>query len=383
MPFDGTDFPPSGTATVATRRVQRRDDDQRLAAMLVEGGIPAEDVYAIDNEGVEDCVISDDGAWAEAWGRPLRKWSGFSAQAHAAKLRRGLFYTAFAAQRGIDRVRQIRVSAPVCSVPLTALRRVHAETSRRVAERLRYGIARYAPGIAVDLVTAEAKRDGAWSAYLHFHIVTRGGTPDELEALRRYWIATRAGMLTGWDWWDADTDGDDRTERHPAALVQYASKGLAAAIADDDWTPEELAELYCQTRGLAMIRATGAFRAWLGDLDCAGLTVRRNDYGAAVIVPKRPQVLGIRRHHERLFQSTGFSVLRRLDEYDFGDGIRRRAWLVRGHVGLTINDIGAVYALDDASTVYAPIPESPPLAPPVHPQSLIALRPPDPPPGAG
>jgi len=387
VPLDDTVWTDTAAAT-ALRRCRRRDDDQRLAALLVEGGIPADAVYAVPDDEVEDCVLSDDGQWAEEWGRPLRRWSGYQSQAHAAQTRRALFYAAFAAQQGINRVRQIRISAPVCSVPLTTLRSVHAETSRRVAERLRYGIARYAPGIAVDQVTAEVKRDGAWRAYLHFHIVTRGGTPAEVAALLRYWTMTRGGLQNGWGWWDSETavaeEGeDDRTERHPAALINYVSKGLAAAISDDDWTPEELAELYRQTRGVALIRAKGDFARWLGDLDRAGLTVRRGDYGVAEIIPKRPQRLGVRRHRERLFLSAGFSILRRLEEYDFGDGIRRRAWLVRGHARLTIGDINAVYLLGEAPlTEDAPIPESPPLAPPGHPQSLALLRPPDQTPGA-
>lgn len=385
MPFDGATWTtPDIAAAPAMRRVQRRDDDQRLAAMLVEGGVPAAAVYGVpDDEDVEDCVLSDDGEWAEGWGRPLRRWSGFPSQAHASQARRALLYAAFSAQRGIDRVRQVRVSAPVCSVPLTALRHVHAETSRRLMERLRYGIARYAPGLRIDMIAAEIVRDGPGFAYLHFHLVTRGGTLAELSALRGYWTSTRAGLPTGWDWWDAETDTgdeDDRTERHPAALVQYLSKGLAAAL-DDDWTPEEIGEFFRQTRGVAMVRAAGEFRRWLGDLDRAGMTVRRGDYGCAVIVPKRPQRLGIRRHRERLFTTVGFSVLRRLEEYDFGDGRKRRAWLVRGHAGLTMTDLAAVYMLADASTDYAPIPESLPATAIGHPQSPDETRPPAPPTG--
>lgn len=363
MPLDGATFP--SLVTTATRRLQRRDDDQRLAALLVEGGVAPTDVYALaDDEDVEDCVLSDDGEWAEEWGRPLRRWSGFPSQAHAAQARRTLFYTAFATQRSINSVQQIRISAPVCRIPLPHLRRVHAEASRKISERLRYGLERYAPGITVDLITAEVVRDGAGCVYLHFHLVARGGTPEELAALRKFWTTTRTGLPTGWEWWDDesddDADEDDRAERHPAALVNYVSKSLAAALDEsEEWTPAELAELFRQTRGLAMVRAKGEFARWLGDLDRAGLTVRRNTYGAAVVVPKRPAALGIRRHRDKLFQSVGFSVLRRLDEYNFGDGIRRRAWLVRANKLLTIKDIVDAYVFDEAHlTDYAPIPES-------------------------
>lgn len=257
------------------------------------------------------------------------------------------------------------------------------EASRRLLDRLRDGRKRYAPGIHIDMIVAGVKRDGAGHVYLHFHVVTRGGSAAELAALRQFFVRTCAGLLTGWDWWDAETDvddEDDRTERHPVALVQYAAKGLAEEL-DEDWTPEELAEMYRQTRGVAMVLAAGEFRRWLGDLDRAGLTVRRGEYGVAEIVPKRPQRLGIRRHRERLFHSVGFAVVRRLDEYDFGDGIRRRAWLVRGHAGLAMTDIANVYVLDAPSTDHASIPESLPATAIGHPQSPDERRPPDPPTG--
>ncbi|MFD1623511.1 hypothetical protein [Azospirillum griseum] len=377
MPFDGASFP--SLVTTAARRSQRREDDQRIADLLIEGGIAPGDVYVIpDDDEIEDILLSDDGEWSETWGRPLRRWSGFPSQAQTIKLRRGLFYAAFAAQRGIESVRQIRLSAPVCTIPLTALRRMHADISKKMMDRLRDGKKRYAPGIAIDMVAAHVKRDGHGCVYLHFHLVTRGGTFEELCALRRF-ITFRRDLPTGWDWWDdeSEADGeDDSIDRHPAALVQYTAKGLAAAI-DDDWTPDELAELFRQTRGVALVRPAGEFRQWIGDIDRAGMTVKRGKYGTAEVVPKRPATLGIRRHKEKLFKSAGFSILRRLDEYDFGDGIRRRAWLLRGHVGLTVTDIGDIYILDGAPfTVYAPIAELVPAATIEHHQNLGWTRPP-------
>lgn len=367
MPFDGSVWTPT-LFPLQPARSARRDDDQRLASMLLEGGIWPAAIYAVPaDENVEDYVLSEDGGWVEEWGRPLRRWAGFPSQSHSTQAKRALFYTAFAAQRGIDRVYQIRVAAPVCSIPLTALRRAHAETSRRVMDRLRYWLERNTSRLRVDMIAAEVVRDGKDCVYLHFHLITRVGTHAELATLRRFWTTTRSGLPTGWDWWDSSMDADDeeeesRTERHPAALVHYVAKGLAAAL-DDDWTPEELAEVWRQTRGVAMVRATGEFRRWLGDLERAGLTVRRGDYGAAIVVPKRPQRLRIRRHREKLFQSVGFSVLHRLEEYDFGDGVRRRAWLVRGYSGLTMGDIASVYDLGDTHfTGYASIPESEPIA---------------------
>ncbi|MDQ2106479.1 hypothetical protein, partial [Azospirillum isscasi] len=258
------------------------------------------------------------------------------------------YYTAFAGEHGICNVRQIRVAAPVCSVPLTALRRVHADTSRRLSERLRYGIARHAPGIFIDMIAAHIQRDGDdGRVYLHFHLVGRGGTAEEWAALEAYWIGGTGRPETGWLWWTAQDD--DRLGRHPAALVQYAAAGLAEEL-DDEWTPEELVELWHQTRGVSLIRAVGAYRKWLGKLETDGLTVRRHrEYGVAEIVPRRPTVR-VERLREHLFANVGFSVLRRT-VHDFGDGVLREAWHVRGRPGVTAAEIRAVYRdAEDTST---------------------------------
>ncbi|BAI72020.1 hypothetical protein AZL_013820 [Azospirillum sp. B510] len=297
----------------------------------------------------------------------------FPSQAFASKLRHGTRYMAFAAEHSIDAVRQIRVAAPVCSVPLAAFRSVHADTSRRLTERLRYGLARHAPGVSIDLIACHVKRDGAGRAYVHFHIVARGGTDAEWAALERYWVGE--SRPTGWDWWVAEDD--DRLGRHPAALVQYAAAGLAEEL-DDEWTPEELAELWRQTRGLSLTRAVGEYRRWLGALDAAGETVRRHPvYGVAERVPRR-RAVRIQRHKDKLFTSCGFGILR-VVWHDFGDGVLRESWHVRGRPGVTAADVRAVYAVADAtSTGTTAIPESQPAAP-VEPDQSPPPTPPPPP----
>lgn len=331
---------------------QLRVDDQRLAALLIEGGLTHADVHAVPPDS-DDQYVSDDGEWTESLGCALRRHQMFPTQAHAAKTRHGLRYIVYAGKHGIDTVRQIRVAAPVCSVPLTELRRAHADTSRRVTDRLRYGIRRHAPGVAVDLVATHIKRDGPNSVYLHFHIVARGGTPADWAALERYWVGVW-DRPTGWLWWHTEDD-DERLDRHPAALVQYVAAGLAEEL-DEDWTPEELAELWRQTRGVALIRAVGEYRRWLGKLDADGKTIRRNKYGVAEIVPRNP-VVRVKRLREHLFTSCGFSVLRRI-VHDFGDGVLRTAWHVRGRPGVTAADVRAVYTDADAYTGTTANPES-------------------------
>ena len=321
---------------------QRRDDDQRLAALLIEGGLADADAHAAP-PGSDDQYISKRDSHTESLGRAIRRHQMFSAQAYRNKVRHGLCHTLYAAENGIDTVRQIRVAAPVCSIPLDALRRMHADTSRRLADRLRYGIARHAPGVAFDLIAAHIQLDGDGSVYLHFHIVGRGGTPEEWTALETYFVGGKNRPETGWLWWTAQDD--DRLDRHPAALVQYAAAGLAEEL-DDTWTPEELVELWHQTRGVALVRAVGEYRKWLGKLDADGNTVQRNKYGVAEIVPRNP-VVRVQRLREHLFTSCGFTVLRTV-WHDFGDGVMREAWHVRGRPGVTAAEIRAVYR--DAAT---------------------------------
>lgn len=282
----------------------------------------------------------------------------FPSQAFAAKVRHGLRYTAFLGDLGVTEVRQVRVAAPARSVPLTELRQAHADTSRRVADRLRYGIRRHAPGIAVDLIAAHIKRNGDGCVYLHFHVVARGGTPAEWAALERYWVGAW-NCPTGWLWWHTD-DEDERLDRHPAALVQYAAAGLAEEL-DEEWTPEELAELWRQTRGLSLVRAVGEYRRWLGNLDRDGLTVRRGEYGVAEIVPRRTAVR-VQRLKEKLFTNVGFTILRAV-LHDFGDGFLRESWHVRGSPGVTADDVRAVYATFTDTTANPESSSSPAPAP--------------------
>lgn len=350
---------------------QLRDDDQFLAALLIEGGLTDADVHAAPPDS-DDQYVATDGEWTESLGRALRRHQMFPSQAYRAKVKHGLRYTAFAAENGIDAVRQVRVAAPVCSVPLTALRRIHAETSRRLADRLRYGIRRHAPGIAIDMIAAHIQRDGDGGVYLHFHIVARGGTDQEWGALESYWIGGTGRPETGWLWWAARDD--DLLDRHPAALVQYAAAGLAEEL-DGEWLPEELAELWHQTRGVALIRPIGEYRRWLGHLDASGMTVKRHpEYGVVEIVPRRPAAR-VQRLREHLFANVGFSVLRHV-VHDFGDGVPREAWHVRGRPGVTAADIRVVYRdVAAASTECAAYPGN------AASQAVVRPRPPpDPPP---
>jgi len=178
----------------------RREDDQRLAALLIEGGIQAAEVYTLPGDpDALDQIVSDDGEWVEVLGRPIRRWAGFPTQAHQNKLRRGLFYAAYAAVKGIAKVLQIRVAAPVCSVRIEEFGSTHAKTSRQVKARLRYGIQKFAPNLKVDIIASHVIKDGPGRVYIHFHIVARDGTATELEALRKYWCGPD-DRQTGWDW---------------------------------------------------------------------------------------------------------------------------------------------------------------------------------------
>ncbi|MDQ2106754.1 hypothetical protein [Azospirillum isscasi] len=71
---------------------QRRDDDQRLAALLIEGGLTDADVHAAPPDSDDQFVATDD-SWTESLGRALRRHAMFPSQAYRNKVRHGLCYT--------------------------------------------------------------------------------------------------------------------------------------------------------------------------------------------------------------------------------------------------------------------------------------------------
>lgn len=329
--------------SIAARR--RRGEADQTAENLLKGGLSDNDVYAsADGDSLLD--LASCGALREYVGRPRRRWGGFSDQAHALKTKWGREYAAFCAAKGIEQVVQVVVRAPVSVHPLTCLRDKHAKDSARLGDRIRYGSRCIAPGMACDMIAAEVRSVGQHGKEvdLHFHLAIRASSEACL-AMRTYFQAS------GWAWWDSLSGGSSDAERYPGALAQYASKSLAEAIRRANvqglpFSSENLAELRRQTRHLTMTRASGAFRAWKGQLDREGLVVIEDEEGRLATRSRR-RVSALARLRDRLFTSTGARLLC-VTLYDFGNGIMRPAIRVRGPQNITFAEIGRTYQITDA-----------------------------------
>ena len=343
LAFSGAGRRRDPTLSVAAR--DRRAEAERTADLLLAGGLRDDEVHAaVDGDTVLDLATC--GALRDYLGRQRRRWHGFADEAHALKAKWGREYAAFCEQEGITRAIQVVIRPPVSVIPLPNLRATHARDSASLGDRLRYGRQTVAPALACDLISAEVlamSQHGA-EVDLHFHLAVRGSL-GECELMRDYF------QRSGWSWWDSLTGGSQEAERYPGALAQYESKSLAEAIrhayaGGATFSPENLAELHRQTRRVAMTRATGAFRNWKGQLARDGRVVVE-DHTGRLTVRDRRRVTTLARLRERLFTTTGASLLR-LTLHDFGDGVMRPAMRVRGQEGITFAEIAATFDVADA-----------------------------------
>ena len=331
-----------------------------IAEKLVEGGLDPDEVYLTPAEIADTMLALDGSDLRDELGRPRRAWSGYPDHAHVLKTRVGREYALFAEANGIHSVTQVVIRPPVSTFPLADLGDWHKRYSATLGEMLRYARRTRAPNFAWDLVSAEFRNvgEGGWSIDGHFHLTTRSATPVELDGVQRYFESR------GWSFWFTPAE-DAAAGEHPSALAQYQAKGLADALeGDEEWQPDAIAELRRQTWGLALTRATGAFRSWKAETARAGLTVVENEHGRPMLAPKRVLANRLRR---KLGQSASAIALR-LCIHDFGDGLFRRAIRVRGDAQVTLADIASAYHLDEL-TFYkgnTAIPEfSPPMLSPV------------------
>lgn len=332
-PFHGAGRKRTRNRSVAAQ--ERRDKAAAIAEMLVDGGLHPDEVYLTPADIADTMLALDGSDLRDELGRPRRAWAGFPDHAHVLKTRVGREYSLFADAHGIDAVTQVVIRPPCSTIALTELATWHRHISGKLGEMLRYARRSRAPAFAWDLVSAEVQNvgQGGWLVDGHFHLTTRGADPASLGRIQEYFEAR------GWSFWF----NDEAAEEHPAALVQYQSKGLADALEDvEGWRSDALAELLRQTRNLALTRATGAFRAWKGEVAHAGLTAAEDKHGRPMLAPK--QVAGIRLRR-RLAQSASACILK-LCIHDFGDGLFRRAARVRGDAAATLADIAAAYDLD-------------------------------------
>ena len=345
LSFHGAGRKRGGSHSAATRK--RRGEADHTADWLLRGGLRDSEVYvAEDGDTLLD--LASCGVLREYVGRQRRRWSGFTDQAHALKAKWGREYAAFCDAQGIYKVIQVVVRAPVSVIALDCLRTMHARDSARLSDRLRYARKRIAPDLACDLIAAEVcsvSQQGA-EVDLHFHLAIRASVNDCL-AMRRYFESS------GWAWWDSSSSDSIDAERHPGALAQYASKSLAEAIRKASasplsFSPQNLTELFKQTRHLTMTRACGAFRAWKGLLHSKGLVVVEDENGQTGTRQRR-KLCTLARMRDRLYTSTGARLLC-LTLYDFGDGIMRPSMRVRGRPEISFEEVAATYEVADAVT---------------------------------
>jgi hypothetical protein len=289
--------------------------------------------------------LATEGALLDALGRPRRRWSGYADQAHAARAKWGREYALFCEHQGFTGVVQVVVRSPNARIDLGNLHAEHARQSARLNERLRYGRARFAPGFACDIIAAEigAMEEDGGVLDLHFHLAVRASASD-LMAMAAYF------GRSGWNWWDPVTSRAVDLHFDPGGLASYIGKGLAHALkpaaSDCAFSTCNLALLHDQSRGLAMTRSTGAFRAWKAELERANQIVVEDQSGRLTLRPRR-QRRSVSLFRERLRVGTGLQLLR-FCLHDFGDGMRRPALLVRGHVRMRFADVAEAYDVSTA-----------------------------------
>lgn len=316
---------------------ERRKLGQDLALKLLKGGLVENEIYITENNKTRMMIALDGSSFRDNLGRARRQWSGYPDHAFAAKTAWGRDICLFADTHGIQDVVQVVVRSPWSVVGLEHLHDWHANESSRLSEMLRYCRKSRAPSLECLLIAVEVGNagEGGWLLDAHFHLTVVGVTDEELAAVKTFFTKR------GWTFWFEAKD-DATVGRHPAALVQYSAKGLAHAIQDGpEWSPDALAELRRQTRRLAMVRATGRFRQWKGEVAAAKLTVEENEDGSPELY-ERPR----RRDFARRQPGTDMQArILRFCVHDFGDGVLRRAALVDAPPDTTLSDLEHAYDL--------------------------------------
>lgn len=316
---------------------ERRRLGQEVAQKLLKGGLTEQEVYITEKTKTRMMIALDGSSRRDNLGRARRQWSGYPDHAVAAKTAWGRDIALFADSKGINEVIQVVVRSPWSVVGLEHLHDWHAKESSRLSEMLRYCRKTRAPSLECLLIAGEVANfaEGGWLLDAHFHLTFAGVSDDELAIIRTYF------EKRGWSFWFEAKD-DSTAGRHPAALVQYSAKGLAHAIQNGpEWSPDALAELRRQTRRLAMIRATGRFRQWKGEVAADKLTVDENEDGVLELY-ERPR----RRDFARRQPGTDIQArILRFCVHDFGDGVLRRAALVDAPPDTNLSDLKHAYDL--------------------------------------
>lgn len=356
---------------------QRRTDAAAIAEMLVEGGLDPVEVYLTPDEIADTMLALDGSGLRDELGRPRRAWAGYPDHAHVLKTRAGREYALFAEEHDIDLVTQVVVRPPDAKISLSHLAAWHRHWSEVLGEMLRYVRRSRASELAWDVVSAEICNagEGGWMVDGHFHVTVRNVDADALGRVQAYFEAR------GWTFWFTPENAEAAGE-HPSALVQYQTKGLAAAVEDGEgWRPDALAELRRQTRNLAMTRASGKFREWKARVARAGLAAVEDQDGRPMLAVRR--IIGDRPRRKPRSSASVSVIALRLCVHDYGDGLLRRSVRVRGDASATLVDVRAVYDLDSLPKEDAAIPETTPTTPRSSDPSGASDPPSDGPPTSG
>tara|TARA_R110001599_G_scaffold78184_7_gene212709 strand:+ start:1664 stop:2860 length:1197 start_codon:yes stop_codon:yes gene_type:complete len=310
-----------------------------IAARLHTGGV--EEIYSTDELTGDFAVALDKSNRRENLGRPIHRTSLSPLQARDDKNKLAREYKVFAEKNRIRSTRQIRVAPPNCIVPLTSYREIHRVVARQLNRMVSYFCERN--DCHVDLIGTHFSRDRKVKdcGYLHFHVVFRG-TGEQADEFVRY-LETGRKNRQAWNCWIEE----GANLKNLSANVAYVAGGAAASAQFCGWTHAQLAELYRQTHGLALTRARGEFRKFLGELSASDLVVTADG-----VIRKKfrlPQSFHeARRRNEFLFTSVGFRVLR-IVERRFRDAngklepFLRRAAIVRGDASVTERKIREIY----------------------------------------
>lgn len=324
-----------------TRRNLRQQDDHTLEC-LKAGGVSAEMLHTSESPYVV-VRIADQGQTQENLGRKKCKSSLFEEQTHQAKWELSQSHHAFCRENNIDSVLQIVIRPPESICKVSDFSEKHSAISKKLWQNLRYGLRRYAPGMEIDIISAEvcsASKHGE-HLKLHFHLVARGSF-EQCQSLRAYFEAR------SWNWWDSFEKPSSKA-RHPISLVQYVAKGAGAtareaAKGDFAFSNENLAAFFLNIRGLTMTRSVGRFRKWRGKCKVEGKSFRITGRGNITIVCRKRRVK--KEKGEQAIVAQPDARIVRIVKWDFGEG-KEWAYLVVAQNGIIFSELEQNHVVPD------------------------------------
>lgn len=285
----------------------RLASDLLLAEELQQGGCEKNEVYIGNRHLIALELTSTQRAFA--LGPILRRSNIFRRDAMRRQVSLTSRYRKFCAQNRITSVYQLILRPKDYCTDWEKFREFHRTQCARLVRSLQYAV-KICPGLDVDIVSSELGPVAAsvGKVDIHFHILFRfRSNRDTRKCLARFVVYLRKGWLL-----PKDAELHAMKPRNPGASAHYVSKGLphVAHQMRDAWddsnsankkiTTTHLVTLFRQTRRLALSRARGQFRRWLGSqkpTPVRSAARRSNKFvrhpGSRPPQPARPLVLGV------------------------------------------------------------------------------------------